>query len=516
MLPAAGAVPSGPHPVKAPEIQPDQLLKVHAPATSLGTCSASGMQPGATSGHSSKSSAENFSLPLAQGAPSKNISCLDAGLPEGQDDFSDMSDSSATITYMDASVNSSDDSDKGSVVLPPKRCRGSKRSRMPLSSTPVENMPRPNLTVIFKPQNPEQIITRFNPLTLKAAFEAVVPDGVLQVRPNERLNLLAVDTRSAEVSERLLKIKNIGEIALQAYEPRPNNCGVGVIKGVPTDLDQQDIFSALLQRAPVKSVRRLGASENVRIVFATESAPEHVILGYTRYRVYKYIESPRQCSKCQRFGHVAGTCRLQARCSRCGGNHERSSCGTEEPQCPNCKKKHESTSPRCRVLRKEKEIHNYKKNNNVGYSSAKAVVCKQRNASSRHSGEKTPVNNTSASEKAFETTPRIDDTDEFPSLPPRPTAQTSILTTTAAAAPINVPTVGVQQSTAGPSTRPRSSYPWSGPRERSTRQGNETTFSLLSALVDAARSFLAPMSSLVAKAILTLLDLILPILEKWR
>lgn len=200
MLPAAGAVPSGPHPVKAPEIQPDQLLKVHAPATSLGTCSASGMQPGATSGHSSKSSAENFSLPLAQGAPSKNISCLDAGLPEGQDDFSDMSDSSATITYMDASVNSSDDSDKGSVVLPPKRCRGSKRSRMPLSSAPVENMPKPNLTVIFKPQNPEQIITRFNPLTLKAAFEAVVPDGVLQVRPNERLNLLAVDTRSAEVS----------------------------------------------------------------------------------------------------------------------------------------------------------------------------------------------------------------------------------------------------------------------------------------------------------------------------
>ncbi|KAH7963119.1 hypothetical protein HPB52_019615 [Rhipicephalus sanguineus] len=345
MLPAAGAVPSGPHPVKAPEIQPDQLLKMHAPATSLGTCSASGMQPGATSGHSSKSSAENFSLPLAQGAPSKNISCLDAGLPEGQDDFSDMSDSSATITYMDASVNSSDDSDKGSVVLPPKRCRGSKRYRMPLSSTPVENMPRPNLTLIFKPQNPEQIITRFNPLTLKAAFEAVVPDGVLQVRPNERLNLLAVDTRSAEVSERLLKIKNIGEIALQAYEPRPNNCGVGVIKGVPTDLDQQDIFSALLQRAPVKSVRRLGASEN-------------------------------------------------------------------------------------------------------------AVVCKQRNASSRHSGEKTPVNNTGASEKAFETTPRIDDTDEFPSLPPRPTAQTSILTTTAAVAPINVPTVGVQQSTAAGASSP--------------------------------------------------------------
>ncbi|KAH6920801.1 hypothetical protein HPB50_028211 [Hyalomma asiaticum] len=70
------------------------------------------------------------------------------------------------------------------------------------------------------------------------------------------------------------------------------------------DLDQQDIISALLQRAPVKSVRRLGTSENVRIVFATETAPEYIVLGYTRYRVFKYIECPRQCSKCQRFGHV--------------------------------------------------------------------------------------------------------------------------------------------------------------------------------------------------------------------
>ncbi|KAH7938954.1 hypothetical protein HPB52_002951 [Rhipicephalus sanguineus] len=338
MLPAAGAVPSGPHPVEAPEIQPDQLLKMHAPATSLGTCSASGMQPGATSGHSSKSSAENFSLPPAQGAPSENISCLDAGLPEGQDDFSDMSDSSATITYMDAS----------------------------------------------------------------------------------------------------------------AYEPRPNNCGVGVIKGVPMDLDQQDVFSALLQRSPVNA--------NVLDTWLV----------------------PVGCKRGARAAEVT------------------------------------TSDPPAELKNHKKEIHNYKKNNNVGYSSAKAVVCKQRNASRRDSDEKTPVNYTGASEKAFETTPRIDDTDEFPSLPSRPKAQSSTLTTPAAVAPINVPTVGVQQSTAGPSTRPRSSYPWSGPRERSTRQGNETTFSLLSALVDAARSFLAPMSSPVAKAILTLLDLILPILEKWR
>ncbi|KAH6947565.1 hypothetical protein HPB50_020080 [Hyalomma asiaticum] len=294
-----------------------------------------------------------------------------------------MSDSSATITYMDATANSSGDSEKRSVIPPPKRCRGSKRLHLPLNSVPAENVPKSHLTVIFKPQNPEHVITRFNPLRLKAAFEAVAPDGVLQVRPNERLNLLAVDTRSVEASERLLKVTNIGEIALHAYEPRPNNCGVGVIEGVPVNLDQQDIFSALLQRAPVKSVRRLGTSENVRIVFATETAAEYIVLGCTRYRVFKYIECPRQCSKCQRFGHVADACPLPMRCPRCGGNHDRSSCATEQLQCPNCKKQHESTSSRCRVLRKEKEIHNYKMNHNVVYISAKAAINEKRKAASR-------------------------------------------------------------------------------------------------------------------------------------
>ncbi|KAH6930345.1 hypothetical protein HPB50_012995 [Hyalomma asiaticum] len=417
MLPVAGAVPSGPHPVQVPEIRSDQHLQMPASA-SCGTSSGTGMPPGAVINHSSKSPAESSLLP-AQVSPSKRISCLDVSLPDGQDDFSDMSDSSATITYMDATANSSDDSEKRSVIPPPKRCRGSKRLHLPLNSVPAEHVPKSNLTVIFKPRNPEHVVTRFNPLRLKAAFEAVAPDGVLQVRPNERLNLLAVDTRSVEASERLLKVTNIGEIALQAYEPRPNNCGVGVIKGVPVDLDQQDIFSALLQRAPVKSVRRLGTSENVRIVFATETAPEYIVLGYTRYRVFKYIECPRQCSKCQRFGHVAGACRLPVRCPRCGGNHDRSSCATEQLQCPNCKKQHESTSSRCRVLRKEKEIHNYKMNHNVGYISAKAAIYEKRKAASRGSNDGTTVSCKDACKTAPENPPRIEDTEEFPSLPTR-------------------------------------------------------------------------------------------------
>ncbi|KAL1479256.1 hypothetical protein MTO96_051996 [Rhipicephalus appendiculatus] len=427
------------------------------------------------------------------------VSCLDVNLPEGQDDdFSDMSESSATVTYMDATALSSNGSEKHVDVPPIKRCRGSKRSLMPPNSLPAENTSKPNLTIIFKPRNPEQVITRFNPLALKAAFEEAAPDGVLQVRPNERLNLLAVDTRNADASERLLKISSIAGVLVQAYEPRPSNCGVGVIKGVPVDLDQAEILAALLQRAPVRSVRRLGTSENVRIVFVTESAPEHVILGYTRYRVYKYIEAPRQCTKCQRFGHVAGACRLQARCSRCGGNHDRSACGNEEPQCPNCRKKHESTSTRCPILRKEKRIHNYKVENNVGYQLAKDAVRHQQ----KHRGDGQAMVPT-ADKGTSANPPRIDNTDEFPSLPTCPSAPTPY-------------TRGAQERTSGQSKESRAPTSWRGPREYGARQDHGNIYSLLSALVDAVRSFLTPMSSPVAKSILTLLDFLSPVLAQWR
>ncbi|KAL3225828.1 hypothetical protein MRX96_025411 [Rhipicephalus microplus] len=53
-----------------------------------------------------------------------------------------------------------------------------------------------------------------------------------------------------------------------------------------------------------------------------------------------------------------------------GGNHYRSACENEEPQCPNCKKTHDCASIHCPILRIEKRIHNYKVENNVGFLAA--------------------------------------------------------------------------------------------------------------------------------------------------
>ncbi|KAH8040305.1 hypothetical protein HPB51_010085 [Rhipicephalus microplus] len=220
MIPPRDAVPQGPHPLKPSEVQPgttpDQAHRLEVMATSIGTAPGAGQQLPMVTGHTYTVYSANILLPPCQDPPMECVSCLDINLPESPDDFSDMPESSATITYIDAITPSSNGSEKHVNVPSNKRCRGSKRSLITPNFLPAENTPKSNLTIIFKPKNPEHVITRCNPLALKLVFEKPAPDGVLQVRPNERLNLLAVDTRNAYASERLLKISSIAEVLVQA------------------------------------------------------------------------------------------------------------------------------------------------------------------------------------------------------------------------------------------------------------------------------------------------------------
>lgn len=84
-----------------------------------------------------------------------------------------------------------------------------------------------------------------------------------------------------------------------------------------------------------------------------------VIVGMDSKNVYEHIDI-LQCFNCQRFGHVAGTCRSQPSCRNCGQDHMSKLCGvTENISCVNCKREqknghrfntgHRSTDERCPV-----------------------------------------------------------------------------------------------------------------------------------------------------------------------
>ncbi|KAG0420096.1 hypothetical protein HPB47_003681 [Ixodes persulcatus] len=250
-----------------------------------------------------------------------------------------------------------------------KRRHGSNSSEATIITQPTHN-----LVVIIKPTDPATIITNMNLLALKQMLENLAPDGVIQIRPNYRLNLLAIDARNIESTKSLL----LGTIQVQTYEPAPPSSNVGVIRGVSTEITHADLWASIREKAPVIQVRRLGKTEAVKLVFSSRTSPEYVFVGHTRYSVLSYLEKPRQCPKCNRFGHLASTCSKMQRCSRCGGEHVVSECEAKQPRCLNCKRGHDAPSRNCPAYKAGKQITNYRSSNNADYTNrveANGPVC---------------------------------------------------------------------------------------------------------------------------------------------
>lgn len=62
----------------------------------------------------------------------------------------------------------------------------------------------------------------------------------------------------------------------------------------------------------------------------------------------RYFSSPRQCRKCQKWGHLSYSCRARETCAHCGGPHTGTACPhPESKKCANCNEAHDAFDPRC-------------------------------------------------------------------------------------------------------------------------------------------------------------------------
>lgn len=68
--------------------------------------------------------------------------------------------------------------------------------------------------------------------------------------------------------------------------------GVGITHGVSEDIPQEDLKTAIWTIASVKSVRRLGESGTVKLVFNTSTTTAFVRIGYTRFCSAEVYASP--------------------------------------------------------------------------------------------------------------------------------------------------------------------------------------------------------------------------------
>lgn len=275
--------------------------------------------------------------------------CSQATKPPGT--FNNEDSQSANITpaqrepqvnmdHMQASSNADDD---GFTVYTSR-----KRKCQHENNGEVNQLQETGLTVIFIPANPAVCLTKLSSLKLSEALETICQECILMIRPNKRLNLIAVDTRNAYATKLLLKVTTLCQVDVRAYEPCPRSAAVGIIKGVDqeiTDMQLQDELSA--EPVPILHARRLGKSSVVKVQFATTQLPDYALLSRVRYRVFPFEERPLQCTNCGRYGHKTVACFRETICSRCGGKHDRNACESVEPKCINCGSCHEALAQGC-------------------------------------------------------------------------------------------------------------------------------------------------------------------------
>ena len=137
-----------------------------------------------------------------------------------------------------------------------------------------------------------------------------------------------------------------------------------IIKDVPKEDDFTDtnISSSLQPNYPEAKARRFIRKDStilntVKIDFRSHKDMEAAVrdglfLNDQFFRACEFKEDVKipivRCYNCQKFGHIAKTCRSPPKCSNCSGPHSTSECdNTKDRKCANCQSNHYANDPNC-------------------------------------------------------------------------------------------------------------------------------------------------------------------------
>ncbi|CAL9698214.1 unnamed protein product [Knipowitschia caucasica] len=234
-----------------------------------------------------------------------------------------------------------------------------------------------------------------NPLKVAEAFKSVGEGVDARALSNGALLVLC---KSKEQRGKVAKIAKISGKKVEAQMVEKKEVIQGVIYGVYAEVLECEIKESI-KGGTVCEVKRFKAREGgnpnapVLITFSGNVLPERVFIGCLSFPVRSYQRPPMRCFKCQRFGHLAASCRGNRRCTKCGGEHNIASCSVPSPKCCNCGGCHMASSKDCAVFAKAKRVQEVKEQHKISYAEAvkkvegkpqaQAVVMAPPNASKR-------------------------------------------------------------------------------------------------------------------------------------
>lgn len=215
------------------------------------------------------------------------------------------------------------------------------------------------LPVVFRIVEGDRTFWDINPNQIARELVTILCRDVVHQRLSRR-GLLTVRVATADAAIKLLDIKTLGGLSVEASIPTVLLKNEGKIRSVPYRYTDQQIFEKLrplgvvcvrrqfsLKKTDDGGVER-GPRGVVVLTFKEDvSLPTRVNIGQYSYPVEEYLEPPLQCYNCMRYGHCFKVCRGSLRCRYCGGPHRIKECTAKKMRCANCYGAHRATYTGC-------------------------------------------------------------------------------------------------------------------------------------------------------------------------
>lgn len=216
--------------------------------------------------------------------------------------------------------------------------------------------------VVYVESTEKEKIGNKNPITLTN----LISDNVKGVLGVHRINAhkIGITFRKAAAANSFLKMEDfLLKNKLKAFIPSYLTERIGVLRFVPKELSNDEIYKNIVCDSEVIAIRRFMRKEEgklvplntVAVTFASTSLPQYVYINLFRYEVKVYIPPVLQCYKCLKFNHSAKACRGEQQCSSCAGRHSYKECDVEEITCINCSGNHLAISRDCPIKKQKIE-----------------------------------------------------------------------------------------------------------------------------------------------------------------
>lgn len=170
------------------------------------------------------------------------------------------------------------------------------------------------LVVLFKVKGANQGDAGFraiNPLKVTNALESQIgKDFQAKILYNGMLRICCKNRKQYDDTRSMWKLV----VKVETLVPRGSKQGVkGLVYGMFAGLSEKEILENVKGAQVtdvVKFKRRDGAGDpSILLTFKDGVLPQRVFLGSMAYYVREYIKPTLCCYYCQKFGHVAGSCR---------------------------------------------------------------------------------------------------------------------------------------------------------------------------------------------------------------